>query len=254
MSPCEVFSSLSNQVRIQILGILSGGERNVTEIARGLKLSQTHVSHNLRKLTGAKLVRMRREGQFRYYALNADTQTLMRLASVMHPVAVSGIFCQDRLPFSFVVTDAEGTYLMLGGDILRRYEMTEAECVGKSVFDLHSHDENICQHMRRALAGHELTWKAWTRAGVFDVRTIPLKCEQGNVTGTVSFIFDAAPRDLSAKIFVYLRPCPCESGKESWQCCLRDESMAIWEEFCPCGSSRVIRECCMRAAEQSKPA
>lgn len=247
MSPCEIFSVLSNRVRIQILGMLGSGEKNVTELARGLGLGQTHVSHNLRKLIKSKLVCMRREGQFRYYSLNVDTQSLMSLASALHPGAAVGVFQQDRLPFSFAVTDAEGRYLMAGGDVLSRLGLQESDLVGKSLFDIYRDDANVCGHMRRALAGEHLSWKAWAHGRVFDVRTLPMRGEHG-MTGTVSFIFDVTPRDLAAKIFACLQPCVCKSGNESWNCCLRKEAEAIWMEYCPCGSSRVIRQCCMRDA------
>lgn len=248
MSPCEVFSGLSNRVRIDILGLLRQGEKNVTEIAQGLNLGQTHVSHNLRKLTSAKLVRMRREGQFRYYSLNIDTQRLLELASVMYSDGEAGIFRQDVLPFSFVVTDAQGVYVMAGGDVVRRLRIAEQDLVGKSLFDIYHDDPNVCAHMRKALSGEELSWKTWAHGRALDVRTVLLRDPQGTVTGTISFIFDVTPRDLTAKIFVYLRPCPCESGDDSWRCCFEKEAASIWTEFCPCGSSKVIRDCCMREA------
>jgi len=101
--------------------------------------------------------------------------------------------------------------------------------------------------MRRALGGEELSWKAWAHGRVFDVRSAPLRDGHGEVTGSISFIFDVTPRDLTAKIFTYMQRCPCGSGKESWQCCHEAQAREIWGEYCPCGSSRVVRECCMRA-------
>ena len=51
---------------------LSDGELPVMEIAEGLKMEQSTISHQLRVLRQNKLVRVRREGKQIYYALDDD--------------------------------------------------------------------------------------------------------------------------------------------------------------------------------------
>ena len=55
--------------RLRILCLLRSGERQVQDLVDALDLSQSAVSHQLRKLRDARLVSHRREGRNVYYAL-----------------------------------------------------------------------------------------------------------------------------------------------------------------------------------------
>jgi PAS domain S-box-containing protein len=65
------FGTLANQIRLDILRALRGGEKNVTELCRTLRFNQSTVSHNLKRLISSGFVRMRQDGSFRVYSLNA---------------------------------------------------------------------------------------------------------------------------------------------------------------------------------------
>ncbi|MFA6603252.1 MAG: metalloregulator ArsR/SmtB family transcription factor [Patescibacteria group bacterium] len=65
-----IFSALANPIRLDILHALYHGEKNVTELVRELRRDQSLVSHNLKRLVASKLIRSRKEGQFRYYSLH----------------------------------------------------------------------------------------------------------------------------------------------------------------------------------------
>jgi DNA-binding transcriptional ArsR family regulator len=59
----EYYRTLSDSARLRILEQLARRELTVTELARGLKMSQPLVSWHLRRLTRAGLVRLKRNGR-----------------------------------------------------------------------------------------------------------------------------------------------------------------------------------------------
>ncbi len=59
----EYYRALSDAARLRILHQLAHRELTVSELARGLRMSQPLVSWHLRRLVRAGLVRMRREGR-----------------------------------------------------------------------------------------------------------------------------------------------------------------------------------------------
>jgi DNA-binding transcriptional ArsR family regulator len=66
------FNALSDPARRQILELLRQRERPVNELVGRLGLSQPGVSKHLRVLREAGLVRVRPEGQKRWYGLRAE--------------------------------------------------------------------------------------------------------------------------------------------------------------------------------------
>ena len=59
----KMFKILADPTRLAILHLLEGRELNVTNIAEGLDMEQSDVSHQLRTLKDARLVKARREGK-----------------------------------------------------------------------------------------------------------------------------------------------------------------------------------------------
>lgn len=68
----ELFRMFGDSTRIKILYVLFEHELCVCDIAKLLGVSQSAVSHQLRILKDAKLVRFRREGKTVFYALDDD--------------------------------------------------------------------------------------------------------------------------------------------------------------------------------------
>lgn len=68
----EIFSLLGDRTRLRILHALSLGELCVCDLAAVLSVSASAVSHQLRLLRTAKLVRARKEGKNVFYALDDD--------------------------------------------------------------------------------------------------------------------------------------------------------------------------------------
>lgn len=68
----ELFKALGDYTRVRILYALSINELCVCALAEVLDMSQSAISHQLRLLRAAKLVRYRKEGKNVFYALDDD--------------------------------------------------------------------------------------------------------------------------------------------------------------------------------------
>ena len=68
----EFFKVFADSTRIKILFVLRDGEQCVNDIAAGLEMSQSSISHQLRVLKQSRLVKFRRDGKTIYYSLADD--------------------------------------------------------------------------------------------------------------------------------------------------------------------------------------
>ncbi|NLJ55847.1 MAG: winged helix-turn-helix transcriptional regulator [Firmicutes bacterium] len=68
----EIFKALSSETRIRILHALSCRELCVYDLSVALELSVSAVSHQLRLLKAARLVKPRRAGKNTYYSLDDE--------------------------------------------------------------------------------------------------------------------------------------------------------------------------------------
>lgn len=66
----SLFRLLSDKTRLNVLLLLSGGERNVSWLCKELKLPQPTVSHHLGLLRISSVIANRREGKQVFYQLN----------------------------------------------------------------------------------------------------------------------------------------------------------------------------------------
>jgi ArsR family transcriptional regulator len=73
------FHALSDPTRVEIVRLLSHGERCVCELQRVLAAAQSRLSFHLRVLKEAGLVSDRRDGRWVYYAADRDA-----LAEIAH--------------------------------------------------------------------------------------------------------------------------------------------------------------------------
>lgn len=64
------FGTLVSESRLKIINLLRKGKKNVSEIMDELKMDQTAVSHDLRRLKDCGFVLATRDGKFVYYNLN----------------------------------------------------------------------------------------------------------------------------------------------------------------------------------------
>jgi DNA-binding transcriptional ArsR family regulator len=68
----DAFNAVAEPRRREILDLLAGGERSVTELVESLGLSQPLVSKHLRVLRDAGLVDVRKDAQRRVYELRVE--------------------------------------------------------------------------------------------------------------------------------------------------------------------------------------
>ena len=68
----DLFKMFADSTRIKILYDLFDGEKNVTEICDDIEMNQSAVSHQLKALKTAKLVKSRRQGKAVYYGLDDE--------------------------------------------------------------------------------------------------------------------------------------------------------------------------------------
>ncbi|MBW2107116.1 MAG: winged helix-turn-helix transcriptional regulator [Deltaproteobacteria bacterium] len=67
-----VYKALSDPTRLRIITALKGEEMCVCDLAAFLGISESAVSHQMRRLKDLALVRSRRDGQVLYYVLDDD--------------------------------------------------------------------------------------------------------------------------------------------------------------------------------------
>ncbi|MEI3267205.1 metalloregulator ArsR/SmtB family transcription factor [Frisingicoccus sp.] len=65
----ELFKAFGDSTRAKIICALSQSELCVGDLAQLLEMNQSAVSHQLRLLKQARLVKTRRDGKVRYYSL-----------------------------------------------------------------------------------------------------------------------------------------------------------------------------------------
>lgn len=68
----SLVQTLADETRLNILEILKNGERTVNDITDSVDIRQSGVSRHLRILQEAGFVRVRPEGQKRFYALQPE--------------------------------------------------------------------------------------------------------------------------------------------------------------------------------------
>ncbi|WBW96670.1 ArsR/SmtB family transcription factor [Oceanirhabdus sp. W0125-5] len=69
----EVFKALADSNRLKILDMLSCGELCVCDLIEGLELTQSTVSHHMKILKQADLVKSNKIGKWTKYSINKDT-------------------------------------------------------------------------------------------------------------------------------------------------------------------------------------
>jgi len=90
-----VFRALADPVRLQLVGLIASGERCNAELAAELAVSPATVSHHLKVLRGAGLLRERRAAPYVYVTL--DQEALRRaVMAVADQKSTSKLKAQDQ--------------------------------------------------------------------------------------------------------------------------------------------------------------
>ena len=72
------FQAIAEETRLEIVQLLSGGERCVCELQTELDAAQSRLSFHLKKLKDAGVITDRRDGRWVYYSLVPDALEEMR--------------------------------------------------------------------------------------------------------------------------------------------------------------------------------
>lgn len=80
----DLFRMFSDSTRIRILYVLMDTEMSVTDISESLGMTQSAISHQLRMLKDAKLVRFRRDGKTLLYSLADEHVKIILATGVEH--------------------------------------------------------------------------------------------------------------------------------------------------------------------------
>lgn len=80
----EIFSIFADSTRIRIICALQSKELNVNNICAAVEMSQPAVSHQLRILRGARVVKCRRDGRNSFYSLDDDHVSAILQMGIEH--------------------------------------------------------------------------------------------------------------------------------------------------------------------------
>lgn len=86
------FTNLANELKINIIQSLKVKEKNVTELAKDLKVEQSKISHALSSLRCCNIVNVKQKGKQRVYALNK--KTIVPMLKIIDKVSVHCKSCE----------------------------------------------------------------------------------------------------------------------------------------------------------------
>jgi Predicted transcriptional regulators len=70
-----IFKTLGDSNRLQIVQMLSDGEKCACKLLEAFDITQPTLSHHMRVLNECGIVNTRKEGKWSYYSLNCETLT-----------------------------------------------------------------------------------------------------------------------------------------------------------------------------------
>lgn len=80
----DFFKVISDSTRIRIMAALDSGEMCVCDLSALLEMTKSAISHQLKSLKDAKLVKSRREGKNVFYSLKDDHVRLIFEMGIEH--------------------------------------------------------------------------------------------------------------------------------------------------------------------------
>jgi DNA-binding transcriptional ArsR family regulator len=80
----DIFKILGDPTRIRILHVLINQEMCVCDIAAALGMGQSAISHQLRLLRSARLVKYRKEGKSAWYSIDDEHVILLMCQGLDH--------------------------------------------------------------------------------------------------------------------------------------------------------------------------
>jgi PAS domain S-box-containing protein len=116
-----------------------------------------------------------------------QSQQLARKEEQLHTIV-------DQLPVVFWAVDPRGIFTISEGSGLAALGLKSNEAVGRSLFDLFSHNDEFTTQVNRALAGETFSAQAPLGERIYDHNYSPLKDDRGNVIGATGVSVDVTDR------------------------------------------------------------
>lgn len=215
-----IIRALTNRIRVDILMALKNGEKHVSRLCEDLQCEQSAVSHALRRLLADKLVRVRQDGSFRYYALVSNSVlSLLETADILQRPAGQDPFTRrDSLgeavlrekgtqltailrhtPISLATVDKNGMFLSVVGHMLGRHGLKQDFWLGKSIFEMYGGNKEVVGAINGALRGETMKWMM---AGgedeqefAYDLTALPEHNATGEIDKVLVVIVDVLDRE-----------------------------------------------------------
>jgi DNA-binding transcriptional ArsR family regulator len=161
-----VFRALADPVRLQLVGLIAGGERCNAELAAELGVSPATVSHHLKVLRRAGLLRERRESP--YVFIELDDKALRRaVKAVADKKTTSKLTAKDQRS-KVISTFFEGDTLraipakrskkeIVFEEILRRLPPAESYTERQLSKLIERHHSDFCTIRRELIMGRYMT-------------------------------------------------------------------------------------------------
>jgi Predicted transcriptional regulators len=73
-----IFKALSDSNRLQIIEMLSDGEKCACKLLERFEITQPTLSHHMRILCECSLVNVRKDGKWSHYSLNKDRLVILK--------------------------------------------------------------------------------------------------------------------------------------------------------------------------------
>ncbi len=101
MEYAKIFKVLADPKRLQIIDMLSGGELCACKLLEAFQITQPTLSHDMKLLCDAGLVRGRKEGKWMQYSLNIDkmNEVYKEVGRLMLPKEFEGLMkcnCEEN--------------------------------------------------------------------------------------------------------------------------------------------------------------
>ncbi|HCT65120.1 MAG TPA: transcriptional regulator [Lachnospiraceae bacterium] len=74
-----IFKALGDSNRLQIVQMLSDGEKCACKLLEQFEITQPTLSHHMRILCECGMVRVRKEGKWSHYSLSEEMLTMLKL-------------------------------------------------------------------------------------------------------------------------------------------------------------------------------
>lgn len=164
----SLFSALSNENRLKIAIALQKGEMRGADIIKKLRLPQSEVSRGLKILHEAGVVRMRKQGQSRYFSLTTEigqqiTSFIRWHQDVIDEDARKVIRQRERQAAAlmdanpspiFAVSWPEGRIVYANPETSRFFKVKPKSITGKLLWDFVPPKKEIKERLKRVAKGH----------------------------------------------------------------------------------------------------